>query len=100
MHMILHATCDDRLTTEIGQNPTEITVQFFAHSLVTQKRSAFFRREHRVYENFCERLLRSAGLEPEAHAARRQPRRLRTQNVETSLGLDARKNRPTHERHR
>ena len=54
MHMIFRATCDHWLTIEIGQNPTEITVEFFAQSPVTQKRSAFFRRENRVHENFCE----------------------------------------------
>ena len=34
--MIFRATCDDWLTIEIGQNPTEITVEFFAQSPVTQ----------------------------------------------------------------
>ena len=39
MHLIFHATQDHWLTTEIGQNPAEITVRFITQSLVAQKRS-------------------------------------------------------------
>jgi hypothetical protein len=56
VNMVLDTAHNDWLAIEVGQNPAEVTMQFFTKNFVAQERSAFFRREHRMHQNFCERL--------------------------------------------
>lgn len=54
MNVVFDAADDDGLAIEVDQNSAEITMQFVAESLVAQKGSAFFCREHCVNQNFCD----------------------------------------------
>ena len=56
MNMILHATDDDRLAIEVGQNATEVAVQFVTQRFVAEERPPVFGGQDRVHENFCEGL--------------------------------------------
>jgi len=41
-HMVFHATEDDGLAIEIGQDAAEVAVQFFAEQFVAKKRATVF----------------------------------------------------------
>jgi hypothetical protein len=63
MRMIFHATHDDGLAIEIGQNAAEVTMQFLAQCPVAKKWATVFGGENGVNQNFCQRLRR--GIEDE-----------------------------------
>ena len=63
MNVIFHATDNDGLAFEIGQNAPEITVQFIAQRFVAEKRPPVFGGKDRVHQNFGEGL-RHGGMMP------------------------------------
>jgi len=54
--MVFHATDDEGLAIEIGQDAAEVTVQFFAQKFVAEKWAAVFGGKNRMHENLGERL--------------------------------------------
>ena len=65
MNMIFHAADDERLATKIHQNTTEVAVQFFAESLVAEKRVTILGGENRMHENLCKGLCHGGDVAPE-----------------------------------
>ena len=56
MNVILYAADNNWLAIQVGQSPTEVTVQFFTHCMIAQKRSPVFSGENRVNQNLREGL--------------------------------------------
>ena len=56
MNVIFHPADNDGLAVEMGQDSTQVAVQFFAERAVAQERAAVFGREDGVNQDFGERL--------------------------------------------
>ena len=67
MHMILDAANDERLAVEVGENATEIAMEFLAQRFVLKKWPAFFRREDQMQRIFASDCATTAMMEEAAH---------------------------------
>ena len=65
MNVVFHATDNDGLAFEIGQNAPEITVQFIAQWFVAEERPPVFGGKDRVHQDLGERL-RHGKMMPDA----------------------------------
>jgi len=63
--VIFHAADDHGLAIELGQDSTEVVMQFLAQRTLVQEWPTVFRGKNRVNQNLCQRLRHGARMSEE-----------------------------------